>query len=124
MRKLIINRLELKLKEIRKCFFISQFLIVGGFCLAFIIAILFEHYVNTTASIVSFGLIVMVSFIARAYYEGEYLISKCPNCNAYFYPLFKWPLIGWVVFLFFSNCKGCGLNLHAKNISKYGANDT
>ncbi len=116
--------LKIELKQLRKRFYISQFSVIFGFIIAFILAGLLSKYVGETASIVVFILVIVISVVFQAYYSGEHLISRCPNCNAHFYGIFKWPLMGWIVFLFFSNCKKCGLNLLGNNIKEYGGNRT
>ncbi len=119
MSNMSVKQLESKLSQIRRCFYISQFILIGGFFIAITIGFISNAYINEATSITVFFLILIASYIAQAFYDGEYLISKCPNCNAYLYSLFKWPFMGWIMFIFFSNCKKCGLNLHGKNINKY-----
>lgn len=108
-----------ELRKLRKAFYLAQAIPIISLMLAFIFAALANAFIGQSAGVVAFFVVFFVFLIVNAFFQGEYLSIKCPHCNAYFYSILKWPLMGWIVFLFYSKCNRCGLDLHGKNISTY-----
>ena len=113
------SHINSELKKMRMAFYKYQFTYIVGLPVLILLVAIAGSFIGEPAAISILIVGLMSLIFIEIYFKEKVLLMRCPNSNAYFYSIFKWPLIGFIIFFWFSDCKKCGLNLHGKNTHQY-----